>query len=70
MLSETRLRGIFTDFSHHKVSRDEAVNALRQDVTQKVMEEGGPADPHTTHLAFSQVTRRVFRELLLDEEIR
>ncbi|MPC21985.1 polyribonucleotide nucleotidyltransferase 1, mitochondrial-like [Portunus trituberculatus] len=70
MLSETRLRGIFTDFSHDKVSRDEAVNALRQDVTQKVMEEGGSADPHTTHLAFSQVTRRVFRELLLDEETR
>ncbi|KAG0712446.1 Polyribonucleotide nucleotidyltransferase 1, mitochondrial [Chionoecetes opilio] len=69
-LSETRLRSIFTDFSHHKLSRDEAVSALRQDVAQKVVQGGGPADPQTAHLAYSQVTRRVFRELVLNEEIR
>lgn len=67
MLSETRLRSIFTDFSHNKMSRDEAVNALRLDVTQKVVEGGAPTDQHTAHLAFSQVARRVFRELLLNE---
>ena len=70
MLSETRLKSIFTDFSYDKISRDEAVSALRMDVTQKVVEGGAPADPHNAHLAFSQVARKVFRDLLLDEEIR
>lgn len=69
-LSITRLRSIFTDFSHHKISRDEAVNALRMDVTQKVVEGGVAADAQTAHLAFSQVTRQVFRDLVLDEGIR
>lgn len=69
-LSITRLRSIFTDFSHHKLSRDEAVNALRMDVTQKAVEGGVAADAQTAHLAFSQVTRQVFRDLVLDEGVR
>ncbi|XP_069174929.1 polyribonucleotide nucleotidyltransferase 1, mitochondrial isoform X2 [Procambarus clarkii] len=37
-LSEMRLRSIFTDFSHDKFSRDNAVNVLKSDVMQKLIE--------------------------------
>nr|XP_053626356.1 polyribonucleotide nucleotidyltransferase 1, mitochondrial-like [Cherax quadricarinatus] len=69
-LSETRLRSIFTDFSHHKLSRDNAVNLLRSDVIQKLVQGFPDSDNQLANLAFSQVTKDVFRNLVLDEDIR
>ncbi|XP_042214535.1 polyribonucleotide nucleotidyltransferase 1, mitochondrial-like [Homarus americanus] len=69
-LSEIRLRSIFADFSHHKLSRDNAVNLLRLDVTQKLMQGFPETDSHLANLAFSQTAKTVFRNLILDEEIR
>ncbi|XP_068243072.1 polyribonucleotide nucleotidyltransferase 1, mitochondrial [Palaemon carinicauda] len=68
-LSETRLRNIFTDSSHNKLSRDHAVNALRLDVVEKLA-KGYPKEPETFNLAFSKITKEVFRNLILDEDIR
>ncbi|KAK4313762.1 hypothetical protein Pmani_014918 [Petrolisthes manimaculis] len=67
-LSETRLQNIFTDATHHKISRDESVNLLRSDVVQKLGENG--VDGTTANLAFSQISHTVFRNLILDTETR
>ncbi|XP_045623746.1 polyribonucleotide nucleotidyltransferase 1, mitochondrial isoform X1 [Procambarus clarkii] len=69
-LSEMRLRSIFTDFSHDKFSRDNAVNVLKSDVMQKLIEGFPDVDSQLAHLAFSQITKTVFRNLILDDNIR
>lgn len=69
-LSEIRLRSIFTDFSHNKMSRDNAVNLLRADVTQKLMQGFPDTDSQIANAAFSLITKTVFRDLILDEDTR
>lgn len=54
MLCEIRLRSIFTDFSHNKLSRDEAVNKLRGDVTQKLMQGFPGTDSLIANEVFSR----------------
>lgn len=70
MLCEIRLRSIFTDFSHNKLSRDEAVNKLRGDVTQKLMQGFPGTDSLIANEVFSRTAKTVFRNLVLDEDIR
>ncbi|KAK7077096.1 Polyribonucleotide nucleotidyltransferase 1, mitochondrial, partial [Halocaridina rubra] len=69
-LGEIRLRTIFTDFSHNKMSRDYAVNALRLDVLEKIIKGYPEADPQIFNIAFNKLSKEVFRNLLLDEDVR
>ncbi|XP_047490209.1 polyribonucleotide nucleotidyltransferase 1, mitochondrial-like isoform X3 [Penaeus chinensis] len=69
-LCEIRLRSIFTDFSHNKLSRDEAVNKLRGDVTQKLIQGFPGTDSLIANEVFSRTAKNVFRNLILDEDIR
>ncbi|XP_066979423.1 polyribonucleotide nucleotidyltransferase 1, mitochondrial [Macrobrachium rosenbergii] len=69
-LSETRLRNIFTDSSHNKLSRDHAVNALRLDVVEKLAKGYAGEDMQMFNSAFSKLAKEVFRNLILNEDSR
>lgn len=69
-ISEIRLRNIFTDSSHNKLSRDHAVNAVRLDVIEKLTKGFPGTEPQVLSGAVSKIIKDVFRNLILDEDIR
>lgn len=61
-----------SDFNHDKLSRDGAVNDVRSDVVSKVRETFGveESDGATTTECFNNVCKQVFRDMILEGEIR
>ncbi|XP_041353446.1 polyribonucleotide nucleotidyltransferase 1, mitochondrial-like [Gigantopelta aegis] len=68
-LAETRLKEIFYDDSHDKISRDTAVQNVRTDILQN-LSENYPDKSQVINEAFSFVTKEIFRNLILDEDRR
>ncbi|XP_046578659.1 polyribonucleotide nucleotidyltransferase 1, mitochondrial-like [Haliotis rubra] len=81
-LAELKLRDIFTDSSHDKISRDVAVRKVRTDVLRDVQESllqnGGSStatdkpevETQDIHQVFDALSKNVFRNLILDEQKR
>ncbi|XP_037078097.1 polyribonucleotide nucleotidyltransferase 1, mitochondrial-like, partial [Pollicipes pollicipes] len=69
-LCETRLEAILTDCRHDKISRDEAVSAVRADVLEKLRADGGGERAAQASDAFNRLFRALFRRLALDRETR
>ncbi|XP_071079046.1 polyribonucleotide nucleotidyltransferase 1, mitochondrial-like [Haliotis cracherodii] len=81
-LAELKLRDIFTDSSHDKISRDVAVRKVRTEVVRDVQESllQNGASPQSTdqpevdaqaiHQAFDALSKEIFRNLILDEHKR
>ncbi|CAH1791369.1 unnamed protein product, partial [Owenia fusiformis] len=69
-LSSNHLRDILTDFTHHKISRDEAVSELKNRVIETVKETYPDVHPSVLSDVFSAVCKQIFRNLILDEKIR
>ncbi|XP_019641206.1 PREDICTED: polyribonucleotide nucleotidyltransferase 1, mitochondrial-like isoform X2 [Branchiostoma belcheri] len=65
-LATERLQVVFTDPSHHKFSRDNAVQEIRAEVEEKLKELFPEAEPFMINEAISVVTKQVFRNLILD----
>lgn len=65
-LSEMRLREIFSDASHDKISRDTAVNVVRGDVLEKLT----TAEAGVAAEAFQRVVKDVFRNLIFERDVR
>ena len=75
VLCETRLEAILTDPRHDKISRDEAVSAVRADLLEKLRADagagGGGAERHSAATdAFNQQFRALFRRLALERDTR
>jgi polyribonucleotide nucleotidyltransferase len=68
--SSMRLKDIFRNVSHDKLSRDNAVNVLRQEVTSSVWSSFPDSDINQIIEEFNKVTILSFREFVLDENIR
>lgn len=70
-LSEMRLKEIFQNFSHNKISRDTAVRDLKIDVLEKV-KQGMDAsfDYDSTSEAFDKTCKMVFRDLIFETNVR
>lgn len=70
-LSEMRLKEIFQNFSHDKISRDNAVRELKTDVLEKI-KQGMDAsfDYDSTSLAFDKSCKQVFRDLIFETNLR
>lgn len=64
--SEMRLREIFTDASHDKISRDNAVNVVRTSVMEKVSSE----EPGVVVEAFNRVVKDIFRSVVFERDLR
>ncbi|CAG0903165.1 unnamed protein product, partial [Darwinula stevensoni] len=67
---DEKFRKIFTDHSHHKLSRDDAVNELRLWVIQELKSSDSALDEQAVNAAFGELAREVFRDLILVTECR
>ncbi|KAF4528142.1 hypothetical protein B566_EDAN011158 [Ephemera danica] len=65
-LSEMRLREIFRDYSHDKLSRDNAVSAVRTDVMEKLSSE----DSYQVVEIFNKTCKNIFRSLIFEDNLR
>ncbi|XP_036439038.1 polyribonucleotide nucleotidyltransferase 1, mitochondrial [Colossoma macropomum] len=66
-LASEKIYAVFTDFSHDKVSRDEAINKIRLDTEEKMKEKFPQAEQFEVIEAFDVVLKEVFRNLVLNE---
>ncbi|KAI4890967.1 hypothetical protein NFI96_031554, partial [Prochilodus magdalenae] len=66
-LASEKVYAVFTDFSHDKVSRDEAINKVRLDTEEKIKEKFPQAESFEVIEAFDAVSKEVFRNLVLNE---
>ncbi|XP_068893195.1 polyribonucleotide nucleotidyltransferase 1, mitochondrial [Tenebrio molitor] len=69
-LSEMRIRKIFTDYSHDKLSRDNALTGVRTDVTEKIRSSFPDLDPNVLGETYNKFVKQVFRDLIFEEEKR
>lgn len=70
-LCEMRLRNVFQDHKHDKLSRDEAVRDIHNDVLEK-LKEGmtSPPDQETIARVLALVTKDIFRNLIFENNLR
>ncbi|PSN44270.1 Polyribonucleotide nucleotidyltransferase 1 [Blattella germanica] len=69
--SEMRLREIFRDHTHDKLSRDMAVAAVRTDVIEKLKHSFSESiDINAVSDSFSRVCKETFRSLIFEDNIR
>ncbi|XP_077284945.1 polyribonucleotide nucleotidyltransferase 1 isoform X2 [Arctopsyche grandis] len=70
--SVMRLREVFSNYNHDKLSRDVAVNNIRSDVVSSVRETYGAddSDGAKTTEYFNSVCKEVFREIIFEQDIR
>ncbi|KAJ8874348.1 hypothetical protein PR048_025194 [Dryococelus australis] len=70
-LCEMRLREIFSDHSHDKLSRDVAVQLVRTDVHEKLNKSvGEPVDSHVFSGVFNQICKETFRSMIFEDNVR
>ena len=70
-MSEMRLREIFRDHTHDKLSRDIAVSAVRTDVIDKLKQSFSESvDINAIIESFNQVCKQTFRSLIFEDNIR
>lgn len=69
-MSEMRLREVFRNSNHDKLSRDEAVNEIRLDVVDKVWSSFPSAEPSLIQECFSKNCKAFFRNLIFEEDRR
>lgn len=70
-MCEMRLREVFQDYNHDKISRDNAVKSVHDDLLNK-MKEGmnSPPTQETLSKVFGNVTREIFRDLIFENNLR
>uniref|UniRef100_A0A8C2H2G4 Polyribonucleotide nucleotidyltransferase 1, mitochondrial n=1 Tax=Cyprinus carpio TaxID=7962 RepID=A0A8C2H2G4_CYPCA len=66
-LASDKIYAVFTDFTHDKVSRDEAINKIRLEAEEHIRERFPQSESFEVVEAFNSVSREVFRNLVLNE---
>lgn len=66
-LASDKIYAVFTDFTHDKVSRDEAINKVRLEAEEHIREKFPQSESFEVVEAFNGVSREVFRNLVLNE---
>ncbi|XP_061083928.1 polyribonucleotide nucleotidyltransferase 1, mitochondrial [Conger conger] len=66
-LASNKIYAVFTNFSHDKISRDEAINSVRLDTEGQIKERFPDAEPYDVVEAFNTVSKEVFRNLTFNE---
>lgn len=69
-LSETKLRDIFSDHTHDKISRDSAINDLRNNVIETLKNDNADLDVKSAEKIFGKISKDVFRTLILETDVR
>lgn len=69
-MSEMRLREVFRNGQHDKLSRDQAVNEIRTNVVDKVWSSFPDTEPSLIQECFNKCCKMVFRDLIFEEDRR
>lgn len=67
ILTSAKIYAVFTDFTHDKISRDEAINKIRLEAEEQIREKFPQAEAFEVVEAFNSVSREIFRNLVLHE---
>ena len=70
ILSEGRLREILTNFNHDKISRDVAVQNVRQNVMEQLKQSYPDVDMNIIAESFNKVYKEFFRNLIFEGDVR
>ncbi|XP_011866816.1 PREDICTED: polyribonucleotide nucleotidyltransferase 1, mitochondrial [Vollenhovia emeryi] len=69
-LSEAKLQDIFSSSAHDKISRDNAVSALRDSVIKTLQNDNADLNVQLAERVFGLISKDVFRTLILNKDIR
>ncbi|XP_011066104.1 PREDICTED: polyribonucleotide nucleotidyltransferase 1, mitochondrial isoform X1 [Acromyrmex echinatior] len=69
-LSEEKLQDIFSNHTHDKISRDMAVNDLRNSVIETLRNDNVDLDVKLAEKIFGKIVKDVFRTLILEKDVR
>lgn len=71
LLSEARLKEIFSDITHDKISRDNSVRDLRNEILEKLKEGMDQTfNQEIISEAFSLISKQIFRDLIFETNKR
>ncbi|KAM9364268.1 polyribonucleotide nucleotidyltransferase 1, mitochondrial [Pholidichthys leucotaenia] len=62
-----RIYAVFADYTHDKISRDDAINKIRLEMEEELKEKFPQAEPFELIESFNVVSREIFRNLVLNE---
>lgn len=66
-LASKMIYAVFTDYTHDKISRDDAINKVRLETEEDLKERFPQADNFEIIESFNTVSKEVFRNLVLNE---
>ncbi|XP_003216188.2 polyribonucleotide nucleotidyltransferase 1, mitochondrial [Anolis carolinensis] len=66
-LASEKITAVFSDFTHDKISRDEAINKIRLETEEQLKEKFPDSEPYEIMEAFNVVSKDIFRNLILNE---
>ncbi|KAL8185102.1 UNVERIFIED_CONTAM: Polyribonucleotide nucleotidyltransferase 1, mitochondrial [Gekko kuhli] len=66
-IASEKITAVFSDFSHDKISRDEAINKLRLETEEQLKEKFPEAESYEIMESFNVVSKEIFRNLVLNE---
>ncbi|KAL0113419.1 hypothetical protein PUN28_012523 [Cardiocondyla obscurior] len=69
-LSEEKLQDIFSNYSHDKISRDKAVNDLRNNVIETLRNDNADLNVKLAENIFGKLVKNIFRTLILEKDVR
>ncbi|XP_014286853.1 polyribonucleotide nucleotidyltransferase 1, mitochondrial [Halyomorpha halys] len=69
-LVEMRIKEVFQDFTHDKLSRDDAIKEIRLNVLERLKQDQPEINMEMANEAFNIITKQIFRNLILENNIR
>ncbi|KFV46300.1 hypothetical protein N341_08185, partial [Tyto alba] len=66
-LAFNKIYAVFTDSSHDKISRDEAINKIRLETEEQLKEKFPESEPYEIMESFNVVSKDIFRNIVLNE---
>ncbi|XP_035519569.1 polyribonucleotide nucleotidyltransferase 1, mitochondrial [Morone saxatilis] len=66
-VASEKIYAVFTDYTHDKISRDDAINKIRLETEESLREKFPQAEPFEIIDSFNTVSKEVFRSLVLNE---
>ncbi|XP_051507139.1 polyribonucleotide nucleotidyltransferase 1, mitochondrial [Myxocyprinus asiaticus] len=66
-LASEKIYAVFTDFTHDKITRDEAINKIRLETEELIKEKFPHSESFEVIEAFNSVSKDIFRNLVLNE---
>ncbi|XP_078261917.1 polyribonucleotide nucleotidyltransferase 1, mitochondrial [Rhinoraja longicauda] len=69
-LASEKIREVFKDFTHDKISRDDAINKIRLETEEQLRETFSDVDSFDMIEAFNIVSKEVFRNIIMNEYLR